>query len=140
MLAQELRAKTVVQEALDTVSSQLTAVKVRWNVCLAGKLPEETEEKEAASPSGQELADTLQQRRNEKNEQRKYKGITGIVLGLLVIIYALLAAGKGYRMLILICGGFSMIAGACMLLGYAIGRKKRQTESKPVQPKPLSED
>ena len=46
VLAQELRAKTVVQEALDTVSSQLTAVKVRWNVCLAGKLPEETEEKE----------------------------------------------------------------------------------------------
>ena len=109
VLAQELRAKTVVQEALDTVSSQ-------------------------------ELADTLQQRRNEKNEQRKYKGITGIVLGLLVIIYALLAAGKGYRMLILICGGFSMIAGACMLLGYAIGRKKRQPESKPVQPKPLSEE
>lgn len=140
VLAQELRAKTVVQEALDTVSSQLTAVKVRWNACLAGKLPEETEEKEAASPSGQELADTLQQRRNEKNEQRKYKGITGIVLGLLVIIYALLAAGKGYRMLILICGGFSMIAGACMLLGYAIGRKKRQPESKPVQPKPLSEE
>ena len=103
VLAQELRAKTVVQEALDTVSSQLTAVKARWNACLAGKLPEETEEKEAASPSGQELADTLQQRRNEKNEQRKYKGITGIVLGLLVIIYALLAAGKGYRMLILIC-------------------------------------
>ena len=140
VLAQELRAKTVVQEALDTVSSQLTAVKARWNACLAGKLPEETEEKEAASPSGQELADTLQQRRNEKNEQRKYKGITGIVLGLLVIIYALLAAGKGYRMLILICGGFSMIAGACMLLGYAIGRKKRQPESKPVQPKPLSEE
>ena len=128
------------QEALDTVSSQLTAVKERWNACLAGKLPEETEEKEAASPSGQELADTLQQRRNEKNEQRKYKGITGIVLGLLVIIYALLAAGKGYRMLILICGGFSMIAGTCMLLGYAIGRKKRQPESKPVQPKPLSEE
>ena len=101
VLAQELRAKTVVQEALDTVSSQLTAVKARWNACLEGKLPEETEEKEAASPSGQELADTLQQRRNEKNEQRKYKGITGIVLGLLVIIYALLAAGKGYRMLIL---------------------------------------
>ena len=138
VLAQELRAKTVVQEALDTVSSQLTAVKVRWNACLAGKLPEETEEKEAASPSGQELADTLQQRRNEKNEQRKYKGITGIVLGLLVIIYALLAAGKGYRMLILICGGFSMIAGTCMLLGYAIGREKRQP--KPVQPKPLSEE
>ena len=43
VLAQELRAKTVVQEALDTVSSQLTAVKVRWNACLAGKLPEETE-------------------------------------------------------------------------------------------------
>ena len=40
VLAQELRAKTVVQEALDTVSSQLTAVKVRWNACLAGKLPE----------------------------------------------------------------------------------------------------
>ena len=44
------------------------------------------------------------------------------------------------QMLILICGGFSMIAGACMLLGYAIGRKKRQPESKPVQPKPLSEE
>lgn len=140
VLAQELRAKTVVQEALDTVSSQLTAVKVRWNACLAGKLPEETEEKEAASPSGQELADTLQQRRNEKNEQRKYKGITGIVLGLLVIIYALLAAGKGYRMLILICGGFSVAAGAFMLLGYAISRRKQQPETKPVQSKPLSEE
>lgn len=61
------------QEALDTVSSQLTAVKVRWNACLAGKLPEETEEKEAASPSGQELADTLQQRRNEKTNSGNIK-------------------------------------------------------------------
>ena len=140
VLAQELQAKATVQEALDMVSHQLTAVKARWNACVVGKLSEETEEEEAASPSGEELADTLQQRRNEKNEQLKYKGITGIVLGLLVIIYALLAAGKGYRMLILICGGFSVAAGAFMLLGYAISRRKQQPETKPVQSKPLSEE
>lgn len=140
VLAQEIQARQEVQEEIETVSGQLTAVKARWNACVAGKLPEETDEEEAASPSGQEQADHVQQIRNEKNEQRKYKGLTGIVLGLLVIIYALLAAGKGYRMLILICGGFSMIAGISMLLGYAIGRKKRWPETKQVQPKPLSEE
>lgn len=140
VLAQEIQARQEMQEEIETVFSQLTAVKARWNACVAGKLPEEMDEEESASTSGQEQTDTVQQRRYEKNEQRKYKGLTGVLLGLLVIVYALLAAGKGYRMLILICGGFSMIAGACMLLGYAIGRKKWQPERRPVQPKPLSEE
>ena len=140
VLAQELQAKATVQEALNMVSHQLTAVKARWNACVAGKLSEETEEEEATSPSGQELADTLQHRKNEKNEQRKYKGITGVALGLFVIVYALFAAGKGYRMLILICGGFSVAAGVFMLLGYAISRRKQRPETKPVQTKPLSEE
>lgn len=140
VLAQEIQARQEMQEEIETVSSQLTAVKARWNACVAGKLPEEMDEEESASPFGQEQTDTVQQRRNEKNEQRKYKGLTGVLLGLLVIVYALLVAGKGYRMLILICGAFSMIAGACMLLGYAIGRKKWQPERRPVQPKPLSEE
>ena len=139
VLVQEIQARQAVQEEIKTVSSQLTAVKVRWNACVAGKLPEKTEE-EAANPSEQEQVDTMQRRRQERYEQKKYKGITGVILGLLVIVYALLAAGKGYRMLILICGGFSVIAGACMLLGYASGRKKRQPERRPVQPKPLSEE
>lgn len=139
VLSQEIQAKMAVQEELGSVSNQLTAVKAHWNACVAGKLPAETNEEETTNISGQERSDTIQRRRSEKNLQRKYKGITGVVLGLLVIVYALLAAGKGYCMLILICGGFSMIAGACMLLGYAIGRKKRQPESKSVQPKSLSE-
>ena len=140
VLAQEIQARQEVQEEIKTVSGQLTAVKARWNACVAGKLPEETDEEEAAGPSGQEHVDTMQRRREERYEQKKYKGLTGVILGLLVIVYALLAAGKGYRMLILICGGFSVIAGAFMLLGYAIGRKKRQLETKQAQPKPLSEE
>ncbi len=140
VLAQEIQARQAVQEEIKTVSSQLTAVKVRWNACVAGKLPEEMNEEEAVSSSEQEHTDTMQRRREERYEQKKYKGLTGVFLGLLVIVYALLAAGKGYRMLILICGGFSVIAGACMLLGYAIGRKKRQPERRPVQPKPLLEE
>ena len=129
-----------VQEELDSVSNQLTAVKAHWNACVAGKMSGENDEKKAASPSGQEQADSLQHRKNEKNEQRKYKGITGVALGLFVIVYALFAAGKGYRMLILICGGFSVAAGVFMLLGYAISRRKQRPETKPVQTKPLSEE
>lgn len=140
VLAQEIQEKTAVQEELDSVSNQLTAVKAHWNACVAGKMSGENDEKKAASPSGQEQADSLQHRKNEKNEQRKYKGITGVVLGLLVIVYALLAAGKWYRMLILICGGFSVAAGAFMLLGYAISRRKQRPETKPEQPNPLSEE
>ena len=140
VLSQEIQAKMAVQEELDSVSNQLTAVKAHWNACVAGKMSGENDEKKAASPSGQEQADSLHHRKNEKNEQRKYKGITGVVLGLLVIVYALLAAGKGYRMLILICGGFSVAAGVFMLLGYAISRRKQRPETKPVQTKPLSEE
>ena len=139
MLAQEIQAKNAVQEEIDTISGQLTAVKANWNACVAGNLTGENDKEEAASQPGQEHINTMQRRQDERYEQKKYKGITGIILGLLVIVYALLAAGKGYRMLILICGGFSLIAGACMLLGYAIVRKKRQIEIKTVQPKPLSE-
>ena len=140
VLSQEIQAKMAVQEELDSVSNQLTAVKAHWNACVAGKMSGENDEKKAASPSGQEQADSLQHRKNEKNEQRKYKGITGVALGLFVIVYALFAAGKGYRMLILICGGFSVAAGVFMLLGYAISRRKQRPETKPVQTKPLSEE
>lgn len=140
VLVQEIQTKTAVQEELDLVSNRLTSVKAHWNACVAGKLPAETGGQEAENSSGRDLADALQRKHDEKNEQRKYKGITGVVLGLLVIVYALLAAGKGYRMLILICGGFSVVAGAFMLLGYAISRKKQQPETKPAQPKPLSEE
>ena len=140
VLAQEIQEKTAVQEEIDSVSNRLTEVKEHWNACVAGKLPVETNEEEAANIAGQERSDTIQRRRFEKNLQRKYKGLTGVILGLLVIIYALLAAGKGYRMLILICGGFSVAAGVFMLLSYAISRRKQRPETKPEQPKPLSEE
>ena len=140
VLSQEIQAKMAVQEELDSVSNQLTAVKAHWNACVAGKLPAETNGEETTNISSQERSDSIQRRRSEKNLQRKYKGITGVVLGLFVIVYALLAAGKGYRMLILICGGFSVAAGAFMLLGYAISRRKQRPETKPVQTKPLPEE